>query len=81
MDKNAFPFMTAIHVPYTKLSYQIYSHNHIHLHYILQLVLAFGRSTVLSVELSREQTRTVSNIPYRISYCMLIKTKAMLALM
>ena len=73
--------MTAIHGPYRKLSYQIYSHNHIHLHYTLQLVLAFGRSTVLSVELSREQNRTVRKIAYRIPYCMLIKTKPNLTLM
>ena len=73
--------MTAIHVPYTKLSYQIYSHKHIHLHYILQLVLAFLWSAILSVELSSEQNRTISNIPYRISYCMLIKPKAMVTLM
>ena len=70
--------MTAINFPCTKLSYQIYSHNHIHLHYTLQLVLAFRRSAILSVELSREQTRTVSNIPYRMSYSMLIKTGAVL---
>ena len=68
--------MTAIHVPYTKLSYQKYSHKHIHLHYTLQLVLVFSRSTILSVELSSEQIRTVSNIPYTLSYCMLKKNKS-----
>ena len=82
-----FSFMTAIHILYINFSYQNFPHTHTHLHYTLQFVInislisnTVSRGQLTAVHCVTQWTvyRTVSNSPYRRSYCVIMNSKPLL---